>query len=494
MTPLVLYLIKVNIALVLFCLAYRYGLRKLTFYTLNRFYLLFAIAFSSLYPLIDLSTFVSRQPSVGGEIIKYLPDLGEIATASPLEVWNLLAFVFWSGVTVMALRFAAQCISLARLHIVSRKQVRAEKRPSIRIVKEKVNPFSFFGSVYMNPLLHEPAERASIIRHEQVHTSQWHTLDILAGELNRVFYWFNPGAWLMMVAIRENLEFIADRKVLNSGIDARAYQYSLINVSEIPHASALANNFNFSHLKIRITMMDKKPSAELHLVKYLVLVPFIAATALAFNLASAGSPAADPATIPEAVTDTIPETSAGEKSETPPEPVVKQVRFAAKEAKEAKTPPKPVVKEIRLRSEGAGQDKQPFIVVDGEPAATGLNGIDPNDIESISVLKGEQATSLYGKKGENGVILVTSKENAATTVEQENSTAVEVSSEAGVEIRGAGIENALYVVDGEITSAEEANDISPDEIQSVSVLKDKSATDKYGEKGEAGVIEITTKD
>ncbi|TCS87837.1 hypothetical protein EDD80_104188 [Anseongella ginsenosidimutans] len=56
-----LYLLKVNIALVLFYLAYCYGLRRLTFYTLNRFYLLFAIGFSSVYPLIDLSGLIKRR-------------------------------------------------------------------------------------------------------------------------------------------------------------------------------------------------------------------------------------------------------------------------------------------------------------------------------------------------------------------------------------------------------------------------------------------------
>src|SRR3546814_3729471 len=91
----------------------------------------------------------------------------------------------------------------------------------------------------------------------------------------------------MITAIRENLEFITDRRVLRDGTDAKTYQYSLVKASGIPYASALANNFNFSHLKIRITMMDKKPSSELHLVKYILLIPFVAALTLAFNVTKA---------------------------------------------------------------------------------------------------------------------------------------------------------------------------------------------------------------
>src|SRR5690606_37225831 len=120
----------------------------------------------------------------------------------------------------------------------------------VRIVREKINPFSFFRNIYINPQLHSPQEQRSILEHEQVHVKEWHTADILTGELNRIFYWFNPGAWLMMTAIRQNLEFLTDRRVLRGGMDPKIYQYSLVKASEIPYASSLANNFSFSHLKI----------------------------------------------------------------------------------------------------------------------------------------------------------------------------------------------------------------------------------------------------
>jgi bla regulator protein BlaR1 len=67
--------------------------------------------------------------------------------------------------------------------------------------------------------------------HEQVHVNQWHTIDILLAELSSIFYWFNPGIWLMKKAVRENIEFITDRKILNKGIDSKTYQYSLVSVS-----------------------------------------------------------------------------------------------------------------------------------------------------------------------------------------------------------------------------------------------------------------------
>src|SRR3978361_2333239 len=60
MPALFIFLFKVNIALVLFCLGYYLVLRHLTFYTLNRIYLVIAILFSTLYPKINISDFAQR--------------------------------------------------------------------------------------------------------------------------------------------------------------------------------------------------------------------------------------------------------------------------------------------------------------------------------------------------------------------------------------------------------------------------------------------------
>ena len=53
--------------------------------------------------------------------------------------------------------------------------------------------------------------------------------------------------------------------------------------------------------------------------------------------------------------------------------------------------------------------------------------------------------------------------------------------------------NPLYIIDGKEVSDDEFKKINPDDIQSINVLKDKHATDKYGEKAKDGVVEITMK-
>lgn len=82
---------------------------------------------------------------------------------------------------------------------------------------------------------------------------------------------------------------------------------------------------------------------------------------------------------------------------------------------------------IRIR--GAGSflaSNSPLIVVDGVPFSGNLNSINPNDIESLNVLKDAASTSLYGSSAANGVILVTTKRG------KKNSSRVTLNSSTGI--------------------------------------------------------------
>lgn len=67
--------------------------------------------------------------------------------------------------------------------------------------------------------------------------------------------------------------------------------------------------------------------------------------------------------------------------------------------------------EIRVRIRGGGsltQDASPLLIVDGFPVES-INDISPSDIENITVLKDASSTAIYGARGANGVILITTK-------------------------------------------------------------------------------------
>lgn len=63
---------------------------------------------------------------------------------------------------------------------------------------------------------------------------------------------------------------------------------------------------------------------------------------------------------------------------------------------------------IRVRGTGTLNTADPYILIDGVESGT-LNAVDPNDIESISILKDAASAAIYGSKASNGVILITTK-------------------------------------------------------------------------------------
>ncbi|PJJ79907.1 M56 family metallopeptidase [Mucilaginibacter auburnensis] len=288
MPDLFAFLLKVNIALILFCAGYYLVLRKLTFYTLNRVYLVSAIILSSVYPFIDLSGFAQKhqqivEPVQNVVIVWKAPAENFVKQAA---YWNWLEALFWTVAIILAMRLMSQLFSLYAIY--RRSDEREINGQKVRVVSGDISPFSFWQSIFVNPDKLSPDDLQNVIEHEQVHVKEWHTLDILLSEISVIFYWFNPGVWMMKRAVRENIEFITDRKIIQRGVDSRAYQYSLLNVSFNQHApAALTSNFNFSTLKKRIKMMNAQRSSKLNLTRYAVLVPMVTVCLLAFSLSKA---------------------------------------------------------------------------------------------------------------------------------------------------------------------------------------------------------------
>lgn len=290
MPALFTFLFKVNIALLLFCMVYYLVLRHLTFYTLNRIYLVAAILFSSLYPWINMSGFIQRHHQFTAPVQNVIlqwraPAENFVKPLNQPNYWLWAEWIFWAGAILFALRLVVQLLSLYKLYRDS-EPGHVHNYP-VRLIDGDVSPFSFWRSIYVNPSKLSPADLEKVLEHEQVHVSEWHTLDILLAELSTVFYWFNPGIWLIKKAVKENIEFITDRKILQKGIDSKQYQYSLLNVSMAGSANKLVNNFNISTIKKRIVMMNAKRSSRISLGRYVFVAPTVVILLLVFSISKA---------------------------------------------------------------------------------------------------------------------------------------------------------------------------------------------------------------
>jgi hypothetical protein len=224
--------------------------------------------------------------------------------------------------------------------------------------------------------------------------------------------WYNPFAWLIRKSIRRNLEFIADNNVLETGIDKKQYQYLLLKVNGIA-SYGMANNFNFSSLKKRIIMMNKTKSSAIHLLKFLFILPFVAVLIVAFRGEHKQMPA--PAIVVLQDRDTIP--AAQPAPSVKPTPSAKP-KPPGKPAPPAGKPAPDAVFVMDASLEGPGHpyrmmkdSANPLIVVNGKKYNEPLHTIDPNDIESVNIYKGELAIKEYGEKGKNGVISIITKQH-----------------------------------------------------------------------------------
>ncbi|MGK0291614.1 MAG: bla regulator protein BlaR1, partial [bacterium] len=123
----------------------------------------------------------------------------------------------------------------------------------------------------------------------------------------------------------------------------------------------------------------------------------------------------------------------------------------------------------------------PLYVVDGKILSDqNIKQLDKNDIESINVIKDALAIEKYGEEAKHGVIEISTKPKNSKN-------------EPIIKIKGASINNPLYIIDGKKTSAKKADKINPDDIESIDVLKGEHAIEKYGEKAKNGVVIITSK-
>jgi beta-lactamase regulating signal transducer with metallopeptidase domain len=283
---ILLYMIKLSVCLIVVFLFYYFVLRRLTFYNWNRYYLLAYTLLSFYIPVVDISEMLRQHNLQSATIIEWVPAvenyqaIKNMQSGSLITINNILLLVFIAGMLIMLGRLCVQLISFRKL----KKQALAvyNNKTKLYHVDADIIPFSFGNSIFINRELHNETELNEIIRHEFVHVKQKHSVDIILGELLCLVNWYNPFAWLLKKAIRQNLEFIADDKVLENGISKPAYQYLLLKVTGNNQFS-IATQFNFSSLKKRIAMMNKMKSAKVHLVKFLFLLPMLAVLLLAFR-------------------------------------------------------------------------------------------------------------------------------------------------------------------------------------------------------------------
>ena len=592
MGTFLVYILKSAACLAVFYLFYKLLMSRDTFHRFNRFALLGLLVLSSVLPLVEVSV---NRPAPVHETMLTLEQLllladvqaeGEVVSQPTTALWvRVSLLVYLVGIVFFAVR---NLWSLGRLAVLlrhGRLERLADWLPgrteNVRLVvhDHDIAPFSWMRYIVLSRKDLEENGREILI-HELAHIRNRHSWDLLLADLCIFVQWFNPAAWLLKQELQTLHEYEADEAVLREGVDAKKYQMLLIKKAVGTRLYSMANSFNHSSLKKRITMMLKEKSNPWARVKFLYVLPLAALAVSAFARPEVSAVADELSsakvndlvasmktnqreTASVAVKDTLtPDEPVFEVVEQMPEfpggykemmKYIEQNMRYPEEAKKAGTQGRVVVQflvnkngaisdvsvlhsvdrlldaeAVRLvrsmpkwkpgmqkgkavtvkytvplsfklmedvKAEASDKKNDEIIVntdhedvltvVDGQEVTPELLGaLNPDRIQSVSVLKRPSLVAQYTTdKSKKAVMLVTLKKEEPKALAGTVST-IRVSDNAS---------KAQVVIDDKLVDEATFKSLSPDQFESVTVLKPEEAVAIYGEAGKDGVIVVRTK-
>ena len=505
-----IYILKSSVCLVLFYLFFRLLLSKETFHRFNRMALLGVLFFSLLIPCIEVTTrhqvevqqavLSIEQLLLMAELETTPANVGAVQETSAISWVQIVLLVYWAGILFLACRNIYSLICLFRL-VHSGKHEKLEKGVTLVVHNQEIVPFSWMKYIVISRKDLEENGREILI-HEMAHIHHRHSVDLLVADICIFFQWFNPGAWLLKQELQNIHEYEADETVINEGVNAKEYQLLLIKKAVGTRLYSMANSFNHSKLKKRITMMLKEKSNPWARLKYLYVLPLAAIAVTAFARPEISEKVEEISAVKvndlaEIVEKKSEENVVKEPIDTTKNKVV-VVGYRTEKKDSVLTSGK---KKVAISVQGISGEGKPLVIINGkESEREVVNALNPERIGSVSVIGPEKAIKIYGEKAKDGVMdikLYSEKKFAPRKIEIEgiNKTRLDALNSGakswGATFRSADGGKPLVIIDGkEATGDDPLANISPDRIRSISVLKDKTALAAYGDKGKNGVIEV----
>ena len=507
------YILKSSVCLVVFYLFYRLLLSRETFHRFNRVALLSILLLSCLLPLVEVT--VEEQTEVHQTMMTLeqwlmLADMMNTASATDLQAeevtvtWIQVALlVYLAGILLFALRNGYSLLKLGGLLKSGRKEnlskyIDGGEKVTLIVHDRDIAPFSWMKYIVISEKDLDENGREILI-HELAHIQNRHSWDLLVADICIFFQWFNPASWLLKQELQNIHEYEADETVIEKGVDAKQYQLLLIKKAVGTRLYSMANSFNHSKLKKRITMMLKEKSNPWARLKYLYVLPLAAIAVTAFAR-------------PE-ISEKMEEISAvkvNDLAEIVQEKVLQDtVKVSKDEKKDAL-----VVTGVKSKEE---EEIVIFEVVEQMPEYPGgMSALQKYLSEKIagSPIKGKVGGRVMvgftvAETGKIKDVRVLQSDEASLNQEAERIVSempdwipgkqrgrpVPVKYTVPIRfgnIRFAENKQPLIFADGKEISMDAMEKLDPSTIESISVLKDSTSIKVYGKRGANGVILVNT--
>lgn len=537
------YILKSSVCLAAFYLFYRLLLSRETFHRFNRVALLSILLLSCLLPLVEVT--VEKQTEVHQTMMTLeqwlmLADMMNTAEVMDLQAeevtvtWIQVALlVYLAGILFFALRNGYSLLKLGGLLKSGRKENLSKytgdgEKVTLIVHEHDIAPFSWMKYIVISKKDLDENGREILI-HELAHIQNRHSWDLLVADICIFFQWFNPASWLLKQELQNIHEYEADETVIEKGVDAKQYQLLLIKKAVGTRLYSMANSFNHSKLKKRITMMLKEKSNPWAKLKYLYMLPVAAIAVTAFARPEISETAEEisavkvndlTAIVEAKVTKTIEEAvQVSTVLKDTAKPV--EVKYIPAEVGD-KLQGSPVFEMVEQMPEFPGGGMSAALeyiqknmqypesakengtqgrvtvqfVVDKAGNVTEpkvLRPVDKElDAEAIRLVKSMPKWKPGMQKGQAVAVKFTMPVLFRLEGGEMKNSQVAVSSKS-TDFFIEGMDAPLYVVDGKEVTSSIMSALNVNKIEAMTVLKNESATELYGEKGKNGVILITLK-
>jgi len=282
------YLFEVSISLFAFYALYIFILKRLTFFKINRIYLVSALLFSFVIPSVKIElqhnhanfTAASKLSDQVEQFttVSFHPIAGTDQTAFSLA--DCIFYIYLLIALLLLLRGLSHAVELFR----HTKKISAAVN-GLKVIY-KYSGFvncSFFNYVFINPATISGRETAMLLQHEQVHAKQWHSADQLLLLLGKIILWFNPLIYWYAAAVEQANEFEADAATLKTE-DAKVYAQLLLKMATGKETNALTHHFGKHPVKERIVMLFTDRSKTMSISAYALIIPLFMGLISSFSI------------------------------------------------------------------------------------------------------------------------------------------------------------------------------------------------------------------
>jgi len=451
MNDLFIYLLKVSGGIGIVFIPYYFLFRNDPNLHIKRFYLIAGIIASWSFPFITfrkLPLTLDLTPTVFIDLDSPAAQAISLegATTSPgltINWLQVLAIIYLAGLSLM---FLKNLVIIGKWNLTWR---RTRNEEGVAFTKND-QVFTLFTRIFVPGSLKNKDDLDNVLLHERAHIRQLHFIDLMIMEFTLLLTWFNPFSWLISRMIKENHEHLADREVLSTGINPARYRAQLMNHTLGVNVFRLGTQFNHSLTLKRFKMMKKPKKSPWGILKIVLLIPAVLITlglttgmtpqqkTIKGNVvfADTGESATGASVVVRhgtlgCVVDT--DGSFRLNVDGNPELVISFVGYESlivKASEVGKKPLKLEVKtyemdlesvplEVKKNASGSitlrlkdGGEANPVFLVDGKKAKDGVDNLNPDEIESITVIKDSDDPLVKEHHAKDGVIVITTKNPA----------------------------------------------------------------------------------